>query len=134
MDDCKHHNPVEADVKLAVDIFSEMVHIYQAERERMSAFVTIMAVNNFQMSSGVIGGTGIMTGGDMRLNSFCYCIVEGRNEIGSTGAGPVFQAGADHANLMSGASKKYPRARLPALLIYIMGTLLLLNHRSRLER
>lgn len=126
MDDCKDHVPVEEDTKLALEITSAMARIYPSEPLRMGEFRAVTD-NNLHMQVNSIEGTPFITNGDMRTNCFWYCLIEGKNEIGSTGAEPVFQAGGYDNELMVIASKGYPHARLPMLLLYLTGTLLLLT-------
>lgn len=59
----------------------------------------------------------------MRVGVFGYAILEGKLEIGSGGAEPLFQSGWYYTCFVRDKLERYPQPNSPCLIIYLAGIL-----------
>jgi hypothetical protein len=94
-----------------------MSNYYASEEERMSEFRDIMGHYGLAMDAGTIHGTDYRTDGHLRVDEHLVLLVEGKNEIGSKGAEPIFQGLAHYSFMVGKLQKTRPKDRFPMLLI-----------------
>ena len=123
LDDCKTHCPNESDNQLVLELSIKMSKYYATEEKRMSEFRAIMERYGIVLGASTIEGTNYRTDGHLRIGERVILLVEGKNEIGSTGAEPIFQGLAYYSSVVSDPASR-PSDRFPLFLIFVVGELL----------
>ena len=90
MDDCEDHVPTPDDVKLLHEFVVVMSFIHTVELGRRQAVLEVLSTNGIHINPTTIGA--YTTDGDLSVGKSRLLIMEFKNEIGSTGAEPYFQA------------------------------------------
>jgi len=85
--------------------------------------VKIMERYGIVLGASTIEGTNYRTDGHLRIGGRVILLVEGKNEIGSTGAEPIFQGLAYYASVVGNPASK-PSDRFPMFLIFVVGSII----------
>ncbi|KAI9463374.1 hypothetical protein F5148DRAFT_1313294 [Russula earlei] len=130
LDDCQQHNPTREDNMFASDLRAGMSQIWQKENERLIAFLSIMRSHGIELRPTTIRTKqgSYKTDADSQEQGCRYIIVEAKNEIGSKGAEPLFQAIWYYQRSLEQILdndempvSKYENSSLPCLIIYLFG-------------
>ena len=89
LDDCKTRCANESDNQFVLEL--SIQKYYATEEKRMSEFRAILRCYGITLEASTIDGTSYRTDGHLHLDGRVVLLVEGKNEIGSTGAEPIFQ-------------------------------------------
>jgi hypothetical protein len=120
IEDCDSYQLTREDHAFALDLAHAMSKVFQDDKERQKIFIDICQKHGLSFTSSQIAGTEFTTDGDMRCNSYLYCLGVMKNEAGSKGA--VFEAGlyyTAYLKHLDGAVQL--NSSLPCLALYLIG-------------
>jgi len=123
LDDCKTRCANESDNQFVLELSMQMSKYYATEEKRMSEFRAILRRYGITLEASTIDGTSYRTDGHLRLDGRVVLLFEGKNEIGSTGAEPIFQGLAYYSSVVGNPASR-PSDRFPLFLIFVVGELL----------
>ncbi|KAI9450976.1 hypothetical protein F5148DRAFT_986718 [Russula earlei] len=132
VDDCQQHNPTREDNMFAFDLRAAMSQIWGKEDDRRDAFILIMRKHGIELGPTVLSTKqgSYRTDADSQEQGYRYIIVEAKNEIGSGGPEPLFQAIWYYQRSLEQIVDlerkemrmlKYDDSSLPCLIIYLFG-------------
>jgi hypothetical protein len=129
--DCEHHEPTEADHMFALELSSAMAKLYpDEEASRKEAFHSVCRDNHIYMNTSMIDGTDIYADSTIRVRGFNIWLGVVQNEMGETGAEPVFQAGQWYSHGLRGY-EHFP-IPFPCFGMYLVGESRSINIEDRL--
>jgi hypothetical protein len=131
--DCKNHIPTREDNLLTHDLRTNMSKIFATEKERSNAFIAVLKEHKIEARGSMIhnGSRTCHTDADIQINEFRIVIFQFKNELGSQGAEPLFQAMCyyqrgvaayeTHEEVKDSKMAKHWNSPLPCLLVYMFG-------------
>ena len=125
VDDAEDYVPTSDDPAFFFKFVEAMAAIYNLEKERMEAVLKV-----FQDSAMDVKRTGIgnyTTDGDMSYDKFRFAFFEFKNEVGSKGAEPFFQAILYYLEATRGFAAQHSDSVLPSIIVLIFGAFVVLS-------
>ena len=96
-----------------------MVDIYKTEHERQQALLTVFEDHQIPIKPTLIGK--FATDGDLPIGEYGFLIAELKNEIGSKGAEPFFQAVLYFLEVTQKLATQHLNSVLPCIIVLIFG-------------
>jgi hypothetical protein len=120
VDDCESYVPTREDNNLVYDLSLAMSGFFSDEEARMSKFRKVMDKHGFDLAASKLEGTHYQSDGDIRIRGFCVLVVEGKLEIGSKGAEPLFQGAQYYLEFVREKAGEGIHT-LPCFILYVFG-------------
>jgi len=121
-DDCETYMPTQEDHTFVLNHSLSMSNFYDTEKLRAEQSRADMETYGLDFLLAEIGN--YCTDGDLRVNGFCYSLLEYKGEIGSTGAEPLFQAGWCYTEFTRKLLHANWFSHLPCFILYAFGEFL----------
>jgi hypothetical protein len=126
IDDADTCIPTAEDVKFLHAFVAVMRDIYDEEHKRKEAVLMLFRQHGIDAKPTMIGK--YTTDGDVSIGDFRLLIAEFKNEVGSKGAEPFFQAILYYLEATRSLAMKYRNSVLPCILVLIFGALFPLSY------
>jgi hypothetical protein len=117
---CETYGPQTEDYRFAAEL-SQLSELYSRESERQKAFLDVCAKHGLDIYQITISGTAYPTDGSIVSRHWPCLIVEFKNEIGATGAEPVFQAAAYYRAYLKSQRASDLKYTCPCIGMYVVG-------------
>jgi hypothetical protein len=121
LSDCTSLVPSPRDNEFALKLSDAMSDFYASEDGRKHMFIRVCGEFDIPFAASEVVNTKFKTDGDQRFSSLLSCITEHKNDIGSTGAEPVFQAALYYTHQLKHSGDLSLATAFPCLGIYNVG-------------
>jgi hypothetical protein len=121
IDDAENCIPTEDDVHFLRAFVAVMRDIYDEEFKRKETVLKLFRKHGMDAKPTMIGK--FTTDGDMAIGEFRLLIAEFKNEVGSKGAEPFFQAILYYLEATRSLASEYHNSVLPCIIVLIFGAI-----------
>ncbi len=126
IDDAENCIPTADDVQFLHAFVAVMRDIYDEEHKRKETVLKLFRKHGIDAKPTMIGK--YTTDGDMSIGEFRLLIVEFKNEVGSKGAEPFFQAILYYLEATRSLASEYHNSVLPCIIVLIFGVIFHFSH------
>ncbi|KAF8157793.1 hypothetical protein B0H34DRAFT_844095 [Crassisporium funariophilum] len=119
VDDADNCVPTPDDVQFLLAFVKAMANIYERESDRRKTILTIFDDHKIPIKPTMIGD--FTTNGDLSIGNYRFLIAEFKNEIGSKGAEPFFQAILSFLEATRKLATQHLNSVLPCIIVLIFG-------------
>ncbi|TFK63726.1 hypothetical protein BDN72DRAFT_775561, partial [Pluteus cervinus] len=121
LDDCQKHEPTVGDAALARDFVTEMGKIHRDELTRQTALKELLDKHNIHTNEIELTNSRYGAGLTVTSPGGTSAIGEINNDIGSTGAEPLFQASLYYLEATQRKALEVTHSALPCILVLVFG-------------
>jgi hypothetical protein len=126
IDDAENSIPTADDILFLRAFVVVMSNIYDQEHERKETVLKLFRKHGMDAKSTMIGK--FTTDGDVSIGEFRLLIAEFKNEVGSKGAEPFFQAILYYLEATRSLASEYHNSVLPCIIVLIFGVIFHFPH------
>ena len=126
IDDAENFIPTADDVKFLHAFVAVMRNIYDEEHKRKETVLKLLRKHGIDAKPTMIGK--YTTDGDLSIGEFRLLIAEFKNEVGSKGAEPFFQAILYYLEATRSLASEYHNSVLPCIIVLIFGAMFPVSH------
>ena len=126
IDDAENSIPTADDVKFLHAFVAVMRNIYDEEHIRKETVLKLFRKHGMDAKPTMIGN--FTTDGDLSIGEFRLLIAEFKNEVGSKGAEPFFQAILYYLEATRNLASEYHNSVLPCIIVLIFGEIFHFSH------